>query len=106
MTGLLPEYSLSDRYTKDEGRVFLSGIQALAPIPVEQLRIDRRNQLNTAAFISGYPASPVGGFDQETARMKAQVPELPIEFVPGVNEELGAVAVMGSQLAATRPDFT
>ena len=74
MTDLLPEYSLSDRYTKDEGRVFLSGIQALARIPVEQLRIDRRNQLNTAAFISGDPGSPVGGFDQETNRKNGASP--------------------------------
>ncbi len=98
-------YNLTDRYTRDEGRVFLTGIQALARLPVEQLRIDRANGLNTAAFVSGYPGSPLGGYDQEVARAARAVPDLPIVCRPGVNEELGAAAVMGSQLAAEQPDF-
>ncbi|MGB1682082.1 MAG: indolepyruvate ferredoxin oxidoreductase family protein [Acidimicrobiales bacterium] len=100
-----PTYALTDRYLRDDGRVFLTGVQALARIPVEQLRADRRNGLNTAAFISGYPGSPLGGFDQEVARAAALDDALPIVCEPGVNEELGATAVMGSQLAATQPDF-
>ncbi len=99
------DYALTDRYLKDDGRVFLTGVQALARIPVEQLRADRRNGLNTAAFVSGYPGSPLGGFDQEVARAAALADDLPIVCEPGVNEELGATAVMGSQLAATQPDF-
>ncbi|MEM8933971.1 MAG: indolepyruvate ferredoxin oxidoreductase family protein, partial [Acidobacteriota bacterium] len=99
------DYELSDRYLKDEGRVFLTGVQALARIPVEQLRADRRDRLHTAAFVSGYPGSPLGGFDQEVARAAALADDLPIVCEPGVNEELGATAVMGSQLAATQPDF-
>ncbi len=102
---VIDNYSLTDRYTIDEGRVFLTGVQALARIPAQQLRIDRVNGLNTAAFISGYPGSPLGGFDQEAARAAATAPELPIVCQPGVNEELGATAVMGSQLAAEQPDF-
>ena len=101
----ITDYQLTDRYLKDEGRVFLTGVQALARIPVEQLRHDRANGLNTAAFVSGYPGSPLGGFDQEVSRAARLADDLPIICEPGVNEELGATAVMGSQLAAEQPDF-
>ena len=101
---LLDDYRLEDRYLADRGRTFLTGIQALARIPVQQLRVDRSNGLNTAAFVSGYQGSPLGGFDVEVARAAALVPDLPIVNQPGVNEELGATAVMGSQLAAEQPD--
>ena len=97
-------YRLEDRYQAREGRILLTAIQALARIPVEQLWRDREAGLNTAAFLSGYPGSPLGGFDLEVARMKRQVPDLPIVHQPAVNEELGAAAVMGSQLTAERPD--
>ena len=99
-------YTLSDRYTRQEGTVFLTGIQALARIPIEQLRRDRAVGLNTAAFLSGYPGSPLGGFDLEVARARRVVPDLPIVHQPAVNEELGATSVMGSQLAQGRPDAT
>ncbi len=69
-------YRLTDRYTADEGRVFLTGVQALARLPVEQLRLDRAAGLNTAAFVSGYPGSPLGTYDQEVARAASTVPEL------------------------------
>jgi len=99
------EYALSDRYLAHEGTVFMSGVQALARIPTEQLRRDRAAGLNTAAFVSGYPGSPLGGFDLEVSRMLGILKdELPITHLPAVNEELGASAVMGSQLAAQRPD--
>ncbi len=98
-------YQLSDRYTRDEGRVLLTGVQALARLPIEQLRIDRANGLDTAAFVSGYPGSPLGGYDLEVARAAATVPDLPIVCSPAVNEEFGAAAVMGTQLAAAQPDF-
>ena len=71
-------YRLEDRYTHDAGSVFLSGIQALARLPIEQLRVDRANGLETAAFVSGYQGSPLGGFDQEMARAAGFVPDLPI----------------------------
>jgi len=54
-------YQLNDRYQVDEGTVFLTGIQALARLPLEQLRADRRAGLDTAAFVSGYQGSPLGG---------------------------------------------
>lgn len=98
------DYSLDDRYLADEGVVFLTGIQALARLPLEQLRVDRRNGLRTAALISGYPGSPLGGFDRAAAQAAALAPELPISCRPAMNEEYGASAVMGSQLAAAQPD--
>jgi indolepyruvate ferredoxin oxidoreductase len=104
MTSPVLPYRLEDRYERTDGRVHLTGIQALARIAVEQLRMDRAAGLRTAALLSGYPGSPLGGFDMEVGRLLRQVTDLPIVHQPAVNEELGASAVMGSQLAASRPD--
>jgi len=104
MTSPVLPYRLEDRYEREDGRVHLTGIQALARICVEQLRMDRAAGLRTAALLSGYPGSPLGGFDMEVGRLLRQVTDLPIVHQPAVNEELGASAVMGSQLAAARPD--
>ncbi len=82
----------------------MTGVQALARMPIEQLRVDRANGLTTAAFLSGYQGSPLGGFDQEMARAIKQVPDLPIVCQPAVNEELGATAIMGSQLTVNQAD--
>jgi indolepyruvate ferredoxin oxidoreductase len=98
------DYRLSDRYTHDHGTVFMTGIQALARLPLEQLRADRAVGLETAAFVSGYPGSPLGGYDKEVARAASIADELPITCRPALNEEYAATAVMGSQLAATQPD--
>jgi indolepyruvate ferredoxin oxidoreductase len=98
-------YSLSDRYRALEGEVLLSGIQALVRIPIEQLRRDRRAGQRTAAFVSGYPGSPLAGFDLELTRALRLVDDLEIVHQPAVNEEHGASAVMGSQLASTRADL-
>jgi indolepyruvate ferredoxin oxidoreductase len=96
-------YQLSDRFNAADGTVYLTGVQALARIPIEQVRRDRAAGLNTAAFVSGYPGSPLGGFDQELSRA-LRTAGLPITHLPAVNEELAATAVMGSQLAPGRPD--
>lgn len=98
------QYQLTDRYRLDGGRVFLSGSQALARIPVDQLRADRRAGLNTAAFVSGYQGSPLAGLDRDLHAAIKAVPELPVVFQPGLNEELAATSVMGSQLASTLAD--
>ena len=98
------DYRLSDRYTNDMGRVFLSGVQALARLPLEQMRADRQNGLMTAAFVSGYPGSPLAGFDKEAEAAKKVSGGLPYVHTPGLNEELAATSVMGSQLAAEQPD--
>lgn len=102
----LADYDLTDRTTRDDGTVFLTGVQALARLPIEQLRVDRLAGLNTAAFASGYPGSPLAGLDMALERAAAEAPELPIVLRPALNEELGVSAVMGSQLAASRPDAT
>jgi len=97
-------YELADRFRLEEGRVFLTGVQAVARLPVDQLRIDRRLGLTTAAFASGYQGSPVGMFTEELQRAARTVGDLPIVVQPAVNEELAATAVMGSQLAMTLRD--
>ena len=102
--GLSETYQLSDRYTSDTGTVFMTGIQALARLPIEQLRLDRVGGSVTAAFVSGYPGSPLGGYDSAVAAAMRQAPDLPIVHRPAMNEEHAASAVMGSQLASTRPD--
>ena len=97
-------YRLSDRYAHDAGRVFMTGIQALARVPIEQLRADKAAGLNTAAFASGYQGSPLAGLDQEFVRAAKAAPGFTFVVQPNVNEELGATSVMGSQLASTQPD--
>jgi indolepyruvate ferredoxin oxidoreductase len=97
-------YELADRFRLEDGRVYLSGAQAVARLPADQLRIDRRAGRNTAAFVSGYQGSPLASFGDEVARAARTVPDLPIVFQPGVNEELAATSVMGSQLATTLDD--
>jgi indolepyruvate ferredoxin oxidoreductase len=93
-------YALTDRITRDHGTVFASGVQAVARILVEQLRVDRTNGQRTAAFASGYPGSPLAGLDGELAKAAKLVEgDLPLVFQPGLNEELAAAAVMGSQFA-------
>jgi indolepyruvate ferredoxin oxidoreductase len=103
-SGIAPDYQLSDRYTADRGKVFMTGLQALARLPIEQLRVDRAAGLRTAAFVSGYPGSPLGGYDLTIARAVREAADLPIVCRPALNEEYAATAVMGSQLAAARPD--
>ena len=77
-------YELADRYRAETGRVFLSGLQAIARLPVDQLRIDRGKGLNTAAFVSGYQGSPVGMFGEEVDRAHRTLPDLPVVNRPGV----------------------
>ena len=97
-------YELSDRFDRDEGTVFLTGVQALARLPLEQLRVDRRTGLNTAAFVSGYQGSPLGSYGDAITAAGKTAPDLPLHFRQAMNEEYGATAVMGSQLAAAQPD--
>ena len=104
MTAVAHRLNLSDRFTIDEGLVYLTGVQALVRLPVMQRRADLARGRNTATFISGYPGSPVGGFDLELQRRKALLAEHHIVHTMGVNEEIAATSVMGSQLAAQLPD--
>src|ERR1051326_3596302 len=89
---------LSDKFTLEKGRVYLTGIQALVRLPVDQMRRDQRAGLKTGAFISGYEGSPLGGYDLSLARAGKLLSEYNIHFRPGVNEDLAATAVMGSQI--------
>ena len=102
--GATRPYELADRFRLEDGTVFLSGVQAVARLAADQLRLDRRLGLTTAAFASGYQGSPVGTFTEELRRASATVPDLPIVIQPAVNEELAATAVMGSQLVMTLDD--
>ena len=88
---------LEDRYQLQDGRVFLSGTQALARLPLVQIQRDRQAGLHTAGFISGYRGSPLGNYDMELWRIKKLLDQHDVRFVPAVNEELGATAVWGSQ---------
>ena len=97
------DFSLDDRFLKEEGRIALSGLQALVRIPLDQHRADRGMGLNTACFISGYRGSPLGGLDILLARNKKLLDRHQVVFIPGVNEDLGATAAFGSQLANLMP---
>ena len=89
---------LDSKYEQEHGAVYLTGIQALVRLPMDQMRRDRRAHLNTAAFISGYEGSPLGGYDMALARVKPLLDQHRIHFVPGVNEDLAATSVFGSQI--------
>lgn len=95
--------SLEDKYGLLEGRVFATGIQALVRLPLDQKRLDTRRGLNTAGFISGYRGSPLGGYDQQLARAKKFLDAHDISFWEGLNEDLGATAVWGSQQVGLFP---
>ena len=94
-------YDLADRYRVGAGPVLLTGIQAIARMLVEQRALDRRRGLRTGTFISGYPGSPLGGLDQLLLSLPAEMADNDITVVPGMNEELAATAVWGSQSAVT-----
>ena len=89
--------SLDQKYTQGSGHVFLTGIQALVRLPMAQIRRDRANGLNTAGFVSGYRGSPLGGYDQQLFSARKHLDQYNIKFQPGVNEDLAATAIWGSQ---------
>ncbi|MGB3864258.1 MAG: indolepyruvate ferredoxin oxidoreductase family protein [Xanthobacteraceae bacterium] len=97
MGALLKEISLEDRFTKAHGTVLLTGVQALVRLLMLQHDHDKARGVNTAGFISGYRGSPLGGLDREIVRASKYLDPRNIVFQPGVNEELGAMAVWGSQ---------
>ncbi|MFB7471299.1 indolepyruvate ferredoxin oxidoreductase family protein [Kitasatospora sp. NPDC056184] len=99
-----PRPSLQDRHVREEGTIHLTGIQALARLPLDIRRADRRAGRSSAGFVSGYEGSPLAGYDMELARCRPLLDEYDIVFRPGVNEELAATAVQGTQLAAAQPD--
>ncbi|SHN67930.1 indolepyruvate ferredoxin oxidoreductase [Duganella sacchari] len=96
-TSLLTSVSLDDKYTSTKGTIFLSGIQALVRLPMMQHVRDKAYGLNTGGFISGYRGSPLGGLDENLWKAKPHLEQHHVQFVPGVNEDLAATAVWGSQ---------
>jgi indolepyruvate ferredoxin oxidoreductase len=91
------DYTLEHKYTRLEGRIYLSGVQALVRLPLMQQMRDRAAGINTGGFISGYRGSPLGGFDLELWKAKKHLKASNIEFQPGLNEDLGATMVWGTQ---------
>src|ERR1035438_8732890 len=89
--------SLDQKYTQESGHIFLTGIQALVRLPMAQIRRDRAAGLNTAGFVSGYRGSPLGGYDQQLFAARKHLEQYDVKFQPGVNEDLAATAVWGSQ---------
>ncbi len=99
----LREVTLDDKYTLERGRAFMSGTQALVRLPMLQRQRDFLNGLNTAGFISGYRGSPLGGVDQSLWKAKKHLAANHIVFQPGLNEDIAATSVWGTQQVGLFP---
>jgi indolepyruvate ferredoxin oxidoreductase len=114
MNAPLPEHirkaletvTLDDKYSLDHGRAFMSGVQALVKLPMLQRLRDQMQGKNTAGFISGYRGSPLGGYDQALWKASPWLKAQNIVFQPGVNEELAATALWGTQQLGFAPPGT
>ncbi|HXJ84423.1 MAG TPA: indolepyruvate ferredoxin oxidoreductase family protein [Candidatus Methylomirabilis sp.] len=104
MSAKSQDFSLDAKYTEEHGRIYLSGIQALVRLPLDQHRADRRRGVHTATFVSGYRGSPLGGLDQTLERHGKMLEEHHVVFSSGLNEDLAATAVFGSQMAGLFPN--
>ncbi|MCO5130297.1 MAG: indolepyruvate ferredoxin oxidoreductase family protein [Xanthobacteraceae bacterium] len=98
--------SLDDKYSRDTGRIYLTGVQALVRLPLMQRRLDRASGLNTAGFISGYRGSPLGTYDRELWSAKHHLAQDDVVFQPGLNEDLAATSVWGTQQIGLSPGAT
>ncbi|MFM6991904.1 MAG: indolepyruvate ferredoxin oxidoreductase family protein, partial [Rhodoferax sp.] len=98
-----PDVSLDDKYTLNSGTAFMSGVQALVRLPMLQRVRDLAAGKNTAGFISGYRGSPLGNYDQALQKAQAHLKEHHVVFQPGVNEELAATALWGTQQLGFAP---
>ncbi|AKZ61772.1 indolepyruvate ferredoxin oxidoreductase [Herbaspirillum hiltneri N3] len=94
---LLDDISLDDKYSLERGRVFMTGIQALIRLPMLQRQHDLQAGLNTAGYVTGYRGSPLGTVDQTAAKAKKYLDAAHVKFHPGMNEDLAATAVWGTQ---------
>ena len=99
----LENVTLDDKYSLDVGRAFMSGVQALVKLPMLQRQRDALQGKNTAGFISGYRGSPLGTYDQALWKAKKYLHAQNIVFQPGVNEELAATALWGTQQLGFAP---
>ncbi|MES2091297.1 MAG: indolepyruvate ferredoxin oxidoreductase family protein [Pseudomonadota bacterium] len=100
----LESLTLDDKYAIEHGSAFMSGVQALVRLPMLQRTRDVAAGLNTAGFISGYRGSPLGAYDHALWQAQAHLAAHHVVFQPGVNEELGATAVWGSQQLDLYPE--
>jgi len=98
----LRRVSLDDKYDLGQSRVFVTGFQALIRLCLMQKERDRRAGLNTAGFVSGYRGSPLGGLDQQFMRAEQHLRQRDVRFQAGINEDLAATAIWGSQQAELR----
>ncbi|MGA9194266.1 MAG: indolepyruvate ferredoxin oxidoreductase family protein [Pseudolabrys sp.] len=94
--------SLDDKYDLSQSLVLVTGYQALIRACLMQKELDRRAGLNTAGYVSGYRGSPLGGLDQQFMRAARQITAADIKFQAGINEELAATALWGTQQAELR----
>jgi indolepyruvate ferredoxin oxidoreductase len=97
------DITLDDKYDRERGRVLLSGTQALVRLPLMQRARDAAAGLNTAGYISGYRGSPLGGYDLQLTAAAPRLAAQHIRFAPGVNEDLAATAIWGTQQAGLLP---
>ena len=102
----LDTVTLDDKYSLDHGRAFMSGVQALVKLPMLQRQRDALQGKNTAGFISGYRGSPLGGYDQALQKAAPHLKAQHFVFQPGVNEELAATALWGTQQLGFAPPGT
>ena len=100
MSSIDLEYDLKQVFARERGRLYMSGIQALVRLPMMQRRLDKAAGLNTAGLISGYRGSPLGAYDQQLWRAEKTLKEHDVIFQPGLNEDLAATALWGSQMHA------
>jgi indolepyruvate ferredoxin oxidoreductase len=98
----LRDVKLDDKYDLGQRHVFVTGFQALVRLCLMQKELDRRNGLNTAGFVTGYRGSPLGGLDSQFLRAKSFLDKSDIRFQGGINEDLAATAIWGSQQAELR----
>ena len=103
MYSTAPDSLAASRYGGAGGVAYLTGIQALARLPLDQRRLDAQASHDTAGFVSGYRGSPLGGLDRELWRLSAELEAHRVVFQPGVNEDLAATAVWGSQQVGLFP---
>lgn len=99
-----PDYELRHGLVRE--RVFLSGTDILVRVPIEQAKLDQARGLNTSGFVSGYRGSPLGAYDQALGKAKKVLDEHKIDFLPAINEDLAATAVIGTQEVASDPEKT
>ncbi len=98
----LANVTLDDKFDLSKSRIFATGYQALVRLTLMQKELDRRAGLNTAGYVSGYRGSPLGGLDQQFMRAKRWLDRSDIVFQPGLNEDLAATALWGTQQAELR----